>query len=114
MSSRKLQINCEIVLKNLIPAKLSKFCKLEAGTPYQFERWDKDRSGYFCLYYWFKSRNGLEHRIKRVIVDEILGALQHLRATRTLNRTGFRTVCPESDSSGPCGFAVVGRILEGL
>jgi hypothetical protein len=104
----------EAMLRNLIPTPVSQFPKLEAGQPYHFDHWGDDRSGSACLYYWFDSRNGNSRNNKRVVVSELEGALQHLMNTGAFDRDSFRTLCPESQSSGGCGFAVAGRIFEAL
>jgi hypothetical protein len=101
-------------LRKLIPAIVSEFPKLEAGQPYHFHHWADDRSGSTCLYYWFSSHSGAKRYNKRVIVSEVHAALQHLLNTGAFDRTSFRARCPKSKSSGPCGFVVVGRILEAL
>jgi len=104
----------DAMLRTLIPATLSVFPKLEAGDPYHFDHWAEDSAGAACIYYWFTSRDGNKRNQKRVPVSEVRAALQHLRATGALDRGSFRTRCPISHKSGPCGFAIVGRILEAL
>jgi hypothetical protein len=104
----------DVNLRNLIPATVSEFQKLETGQPYYFDHWAEDRSGSDCLYYWFSSHNGVKRNNKRVIVSEVNAALQHLLKTGAFDRSSFRSHCPKSKSSGPCGFVVVGRILEAL
>ena len=101
-------------LRNLIPASVSEFPKLETGQPYHFDHWADDRSGSSCLYYWFSSHDGTKRNLKRVIVSEIHSALQHLINTGAFDRNSFRAHCPKSESSGRCGFVVMGRILEAL
>jgi hypothetical protein len=99
-------------LFRLIPAKLNTFAKFKHGTPYHFDSWKNDRGGAPCLYYWFMG-DVVKYR-KRVPVSEIRAALHQLRSVGVLSREAFRKVCPIAESAGPCGFAVVGRILESL
>jgi hypothetical protein len=104
----------EATLHRLIPVKVSTFSKLNHGEPYQFDRWQNDRFASPCLYYWFKSRDGIKRNTKRVPVSEIRAALCQLRNANVLSRETFKKVCPVAQSDGPCGFAVVGRIFEAL
>lgn len=101
-------------LRHLIPGSLRTFAKLEDGDPYRFERWGRDRAGTECLYYAFPSRDGRRQHVKRVPVQEVRAALGLLVRTGVLNREGFVGACPISESAGPCGFAVVGRMLQHL
>ena len=104
----------ETMLRKLIPDTVSVFKKLEAGDPYHFCKWAEDRFGAACMYYWFTSGDGSKKNHKRVLVSEVRSALQHLRTTGALDRKAFRTLCAISESAGPCGFAVAGRMLEAL
>jgi hypothetical protein len=101
-------------LRGLIPATMSEFAKLETGQPYYFDHWADDHTGSTCLYYWFSSHDGAKRNNKRVIVSEIHTARQHLLNAGAFDRNSFQTRCPKSESSGRCGFVVVGRILEAL
>lgn len=107
-------MNLEHQLRRLIPGSLRTFAKLEGGPPYRFERWDQDRAGVDCLYYAFASRDGDRQYRKRVPVREVRAALRLLATAGVLNREVFVKACPVTESAGPCGFAVVGRILEYL
>jgi hypothetical protein len=98
----------------LIPSVVNEFEKLEAGDPYYFDRWDNDRDGVPCLYYWFRSRDGSGRNVKRVPAHEILRVLRQIHARGSLIRSAFKSLCPVPDNAGPCGFAVVGRIVEAL
>ncbi|MGB8112987.1 MAG: hypothetical protein WCF22_04410, partial [Candidatus Sulfotelmatobacter sp.] len=102
------------VLHKLIPATVSEFAKLEAGQPYYFDHWANDRYDSPSLYYWFDSNDGAKLRHKRVVISEIHKAFQHHMYTGKFDRKSFRSCCPQSDSSGHCGFVVVGRIFEAL
>jgi hypothetical protein len=104
----------EARLHRLIPEQVNTFAKLKRGEPYHFERWKKDRYGTACMYYWFIARDGVNKNRKRVPVTEIHTALCQLQNGGHLNRETFKIVCPVSESAGPCGFTVVGRILEAL
>jgi hypothetical protein len=103
----------EVILHSLIPDKVNTFEKLEGGEPYHFDRWTDDMSGLPCLYYRFKSRDGAKQNKKRIPVREIITALRELQRAGVLDRQAFERVCPIA-KAGPCGFAVVGRILEKL
>jgi hypothetical protein len=102
------------VLHELIPGTVNRFAKLKRGEPYHFDRWETDQLGSPCLYYWFRSRDGVKKNKKRLPISEIRAALLRLRSVGVLTREAFRQVCPTAESAGPCGFAVVGRILESL
>ncbi len=104
----------EAVLHRLIPDEVKSFAKLEHGKPYHFDRWSDDRVGTHCLYYWFVASDGVKRNKKRVPVSEIRAALHQLRSAGVLTRVAFREICPKAESGRPCGFAVVGRILEAL
>ena len=52
--------------------------------------------------------------MKRIPVAEIRAALGDLRRTGTLDRAAFQKLAPVSELDGPCGFIVLGRILEAL
>lgn len=101
-------------LHRLIPQRVNTFAKLHRGSPYHFDRWGVDRAGSPCLYYWFMARDGVKRNKKRLPVSEIRAAVCQLRSAGVLNRKTFPKVCPVAESDGPCGFAVVGRILEAL
>ena len=60
------------------------------------------------------ARDGVKKNKKRLPVAEIRAALDELGRAGVLSREKFRKVCPIAEKSGPCGFAVVGRILEAL
>jgi hypothetical protein len=51
---------------------------------------------------------------KRVIVSEMQPAFDHYMKTGSFDRQAYQRFCPVSALSGPCGFVVVGRILEAL
>lgn len=104
----------ESTLHQLIPSQVNAFAKLGRGEPYHFDHWADDRSGSECLYYWFTARDGVKKNTKRIPVSEIRAALHQLRTAGVLTRVTFQIVCPVSQACGPCGFAVVGRILEAL
>ena|ERR1700730_9070279 len=114
MEQRKSRAAFDSNLRKLIPTIVSEFPKLEAGEPYHFDHWADDRSGSTCLYYWFTSHDGVKRNNKRVLVSEVHAALQHLLSAGVFDRNSFRTCCPRSESSGRCGFVVVGRVLEAL
>ncbi len=103
----------EVTLHRLIPEKVNTFAKLERGEPYHFDRCENDRDGSPCLYYWFLAREGAKKNKKRVPVAEIRAALAQLRSCGVLSRETFGKVCSTA-ASAPCGFAVVGRVLEAL
>jgi hypothetical protein len=104
----------ESTLHTLIPEEVNTFAKLQHGESYHFDCWKNDRVGWPCLYYWFIARDGVRKNKKRLPVSEIRAALHQLRRVGVLSRETFREVCPIAESAGPCGFAVVGRILEAL
>lgn len=114
MATRQGKASFDAELRRLIPGIVSEFPKLEMGHPYRFEHWSDDRSGTSSMYYWFDSHDGTAQHHKRLVVSEIHAALEHLLATGAFNRNAFRAHCPVSESSGPCGFVVVGRVLEAL
>ena len=111
MKASGSQADFESSLRKLIPDKVNEFAKLEAGEPYHFDRWEQDHSGSPSMYYVFSSHDGTQNR-KRVILSEVEAAFDTLRRTGRFDRNDFRTYCPKSESSGRCGFVVVGRILE--
>jgi hypothetical protein len=48
------------------------------------------------------------------MASEIYEAFKLIERTGAFDRNVFRTRCPRSESSGRCGFVIVGRILEAL
>ncbi len=104
----------EPTLHSLIPEQVREFAKLIRGEPYHFDRWQDDRYGLECLYYWFMSKDRTKKNEKRVPLREFRPALQQLRSTGFLTRETFEKVCPVAKSAGPCGFAVIGRTFEAL
>lgn len=100
-------------IKDCVPRSLSTFPKLQKGEPYQFERWDQGKHG-FCLRYSFIARDRATRIRKYVVLAEIVKAAEHLTNTGAFSRTDYQSLCVLSQSSGPCGFAVTGRILEAL
>jgi hypothetical protein len=101
-------------LRDLIPKGMREFQKLETGKPYYFDQWGDDISGLPCLYYWFYSHDGDKRNKKRVIVPDMEEAFAHYMNTGSFDRRAYQRFCPVSASGGPCGFVVVGRILEAL
>jgi len=101
-------------LNKIIPAQYSVFNKLTGGDPYYFGKWDCDRYGDFCLYYWFWNKSKTKKNIKRVPVSEIEASVRILLQNGNFGREDFSENCPISESAGPCGFSVIGRILEYL
>src|ERR1035437_7835839 len=69
----------ESVLHRLIPEEVNTFAKLAHGEPYHFDRWEKDRVGSPCLYYWFMARDGVKKNKKRLPVSEIRAAFLQLQ-----------------------------------
>ena len=104
----------ESALKELIPKKVQTFAKLKSGELYHFDRWDVDKTGSSCLYYWFLGQDGMKKYVKRVLISEIRDALNHLICHGRLSRKEYKKVCPKTESAGSCGFAIVGRILEAM
>lgn len=93
-------------LPKLLP-KGTEFQKLRGhGSPYLCAGWHRDTSGVLCMYYEFSG-----HR-KRAPLPEIEAAADHLTAGNIFDRPAFRLLCPVANRDGPCGFAVIGRILE--
>ncbi len=84
----------------------TRFAKLISGEPYQCDKWAHDRAGNFCLYYKVGSCR------KRAPLAEIEEAAQCLASKNKFDRADFSNVCPIANRDGPCGFAVIGRILE--
>ncbi len=108
-------MNLEPRLRRMIPQVVDSFRKLAGGSsPYRFAGWGQDGSGRSFLRYSFPSRNGEVVHRKRVWVREIEAALRTLANQGTLSRDQFCARCPRTASDGPCGFTVVGRILEQL
>ena len=101
-------------LQDIVPAKISEFRKLEKGEPYHFDRWEKDSDGRPCLYYWFNSRDRNKRNVKRVPVFEFCAVLDHIRQNGAFTRSDYQELCPVAQSAGPCGYAVIGRLLEAL
>lgn len=101
-------------LKKIIPNTYSTFPKLERGDPYNFNRWDLDINGDLCLYYWFWNKNQTKKNKKRVVISEMEELIRNSLKKGYINREDFQNCCPISESAGPCGFAVVGRMLEYL
>ena len=114
MSTDKSNAEFANNLKRLIPTSINDFPKLELGEPYHFDHWADDKYKAPCLYYWFSSKNGTKRHDKRVLISEIYAAFQTMQSTGSFSRASFRVYCPKSESSGRCGFVVVGRILEAL
>ncbi len=91
------------------------FPKLQGGgSPYRFERWDRDKSGTICLYYSFLSSDVKTRHEKRIPLEELAGAVETLTARGLLTRSLFEEICPIAQSAGLCGYAVVGWCLEML
>jgi hypothetical protein len=94
-------------LRAIVPSVTRSFQKLRAGEPYQFDHWDDD-----VLYYRVSPRRKGGWNKKRVPVPEIRMALRRLRESGTFSRSDFEQICPIASRDGPCGFCVVGRVLE--
>ncbi len=102
-----------------IPDKIpsgTKFEKLEnGGEPYVCYKWEHGKyrnEKVFCLYYQFPSRDGQRMNRKRVPLKEIKEAVRFLNKHQFFDRSAFNNHCPISKGDGPCGYAVIGRILE--
>ena len=101
-------------LKGMIPNTYSIFPKLERGDPYHFNCWDSDINGDLCLYYWFWNKNQTKKNKRRVVIAEMEELIRNSLKKGCITRKDFQSCCPISESAGPCGFAVVGRMLEYL
>lgn len=101
-------------LREIIPDTISKFPKLESGDPYYFDRWDIDLNNEMCLYYWFWNKNRTKKNKKRVVISEIKELIRNCLTRGKITREDFKNYCPISESAGPCGFAVTGRMFESL
>ena len=99
-------------IRRIVPTKLKEFAKLQKGSPYRFECWAQDNSGADCLWYVFDSKDGKKILKKKILEIELLNALDQLETTGSFNRRKYEEFCPKSAASGPCGFAVMGRIME--
>lgn len=93
-------------LPKLLP-KGAEFPKLRGhGSPYLCDGWRHDTNGVFCMYYEFSGYK------KRAPLSEIEAAANYLTAGNIFDRPDFRLLCPVANRDGPCGFAVIGRVLE--
>lgn len=101
-------------LREIIPNTISKFPKLESGDPYYFDHWDIDLNNEMCLYYWFWNKNRTKKNKKRVVISEIKELIRNCLTRGQITNEDFKNYCPVSESAGPCGFAVTGRLLEYL
>ena len=99
-------------LREIIPNTNSTFPKLESGDPYYFDHFGTDLNKEMCLYYWFWNRNRTKKNKKRIVLSEIEELIRNCLTGGYITREDFRNCCPISESAGPCGFAVAGRILE--
>ena len=99
-------------IKKDIPQRIAQFPKLISGRPYYFLAWKNDRGGVECLYYRFKNATGKTEQIKKVPLRELESAVRMFQHKGTFDRSDYQNVCPAALSSGPCGFAVIGRYLE--
>ena len=102
--SRKIQEN--------IPIKFDKFPKLKHGIPYEFYKWDRDKEGRLCLYYFVTGGENVHQ--KRVVMNELVAVIMRFLETGRFNREDFRELCPVTSRDGDCGFTVIGRIMEYL
>ena len=101
----------ERMVREAIPAKLDTFPKLrEDSDPYHFRDWE----GETILRYWFWNRKGDKKRSKRVFINEIEPLVRHCFSKGSIERSDYKLHCPKTKSDGPCGLAVMGRILEFL
>lgn len=98
-------------IKQDIPKLLKQFKKLISGRPYFFHSWKPDSTGIECLYYVFTGSNGRLQK-KKIPLPEILAAVKRFQQSAGFNRSDYKKLCPFALSSGPCGFAVIGRYLE--
>lgn len=99
-------------IKHDIPAQIRRFKKLTSGRPYFYHCWKSDRAGKECLNYRFLGRNGKTEHVKKIPLSELEAAVRRFQYKRSFDRSDFKKVCPSALSSGPCGFAVIGRYLE--
>lgn len=94
-------------LQAIVPSVTNTFKKLRVGEAYQFDHWEDD-----VLYYRVSPRRKGGWNKKSVPVPEIQAALGRLRQSGTFSRSDFEKLCPVASKDGPCGFCVVGRVLE--
>ena len=102
------------LLQTNIPSIVKEFGKLtKEKDPYYFGSWDSI-DGDLVLRYWFWNRGHSAKNRKRVLVNEIEDLLRHCTKNGTIRRSDFESKCLKTNGDGPCGFAMAGRILEGL
>jgi len=99
-------------IERLVPSKLSHFPKLVSGEPYRFDRWSHDREGRWCLYYVVTG--GQREYKKRLPIQELIKAAVFFGKKGDFQRTDFERFCPIANRDGPCGYAVIVRILESV
>jgi hypothetical protein len=99
-------------IKSDIPRRLSQFPKLGTGKPYRHHAWKKDRNSEECLFYIFDGARRKVMHIKKIPLKEFELAVKLFQRKGAFNRADYDRVCPIASTSGPCGFAVVGRYLE--
>jgi len=102
----------EQTLKKAIPHQLSSFRKLTDGhDPYYFASWDKE-DGVSILRYWFWNKIKTRKNRRRIFINEIEELLKYSLRVQRITRKDYQQYCPRTMSDGPCGFAVIIRVLE--
>lgn len=96
-------------LEMIIPSELNSFKKFDGSRdPYYFQKWDDQK---LRLKYWFWIKGKTEKKSKFVFIDELFRLIKEGVSKGFVERSDFRHCCPETEKSGPCGFAVMIAIL---
>ena len=103
-------------LRNIVPDTYSTFKYLTRNNDYHFSEWSGTTENQIYLYYWFYAKDKIGKNTKRVVIQELESLLSHcIQNNITLvNRKLFKSICPTTYSSGPCGYCVSIRLFEFL
>lgn len=101
----------EKLRKLLIPLYPFRKIKNEDNNPYYFKCWGTDQLDGVTFYYWFWSKDKTKKNEKRVILKEFEALINISIKTGCISRKNFNQLCPRTDQSGPCGFAVMLSII---
>ena len=94
----------------LIP--LYPFKKINDNEPYYFICWGTDQLDGVTFYYWSWSKDKIKKNKKRIILKEFEALINLSINTGNISRKNFNQLCPRTNQSGPCGFAVMLSIIK--
>lgn len=98
----------------LVPSYPLKKISDKKTSQYYFKCWGTDELDGITFYYWFWSKTKNKKNEKRIIFKEFEALIFESIKSGRVSRYDFNQLCPRTNQSGPCGFAVILSIISDI